>query len=52
MGNYPWVVIETYPDGGTWMHFFESNRAAARAVKDMERAHVARRYELRRTTDA
>lgn len=41
-----WVVIETYPDGGTWTHVFLSKQDAEWAIEDMKAAHAGRGYEM------
>lgn len=46
MGYYKWLVIEGYPDGGTWSHFFTTKDAALDAIEQMREAHGGRTYEL------
>ena len=44
--GYTHKVIEHYPDGGTWSHYFRSARDAKWAIEDMQEFHRARIYEL------
>lgn len=44
--GYTYKVIEHYPDGGAWTHWFRSERDALWAIEDMQEFHRARIYEL------
>lgn len=41
-----YVVIETYKDGGTWKHFYQTLHSALWNKQEMEEAHRGRSYEL------
>lgn len=44
--DYDWTVVEHYPDGTTWSHFFTTEIAATSAVQQMQASHPARIYTL------
>jgi hypothetical protein len=46
MTHYKWLVIERYPDGGTWRHMFVNERDARWVIEDMQEAHKGRKYVL------
>lgn len=39
-------VVEHYPDGGVWNHWFPTLRTAEDALEDLRSAHKGRTYEL------
>lgn len=44
---YKYIVLETYPDGSTWTHWFVTKEDAEWAVLDMQAVHKGRKYEIR-----
>lgn len=45
--KYAAVVVERYPDGSKWVHYFDSISAANEAVALNQAAHPARSYEVK-----
>lgn len=45
--KYKAVVVERYPDGSKWVHYFDSISAAHEAVALSREAHPARAYEVK-----
>jgi hypothetical protein len=43
---YKFRVIERYPDGTKWTHYFETKTAAQTAIDDLSRPDKRRTYEL------
>lgn len=38
------VVLEGYPDGGTWTHYFHDEKTARWNLRELRKAHPAREY--------
>lgn len=47
MSTYEVAVIERYPDGTKWTHYFITRADAERAIREMTDAHSGRTYEIR-----
>lgn len=47
MAEYKVAVIERYPDGTKWVHYFQTDHTAREAMKLGQEAHPARTYEIR-----
>lgn len=45
--NLKVAVVERYPDGGKWVHYFQSLEDAERAVEENRAWHPSRTYEIR-----
>lgn len=45
--GYETVVIERYPDGTKWVHYFNTRSDADNAVEVNQGAHPARIYEIK-----
>lgn len=45
--SYEVAVIERYPDGTKWTHYFVTKEQAEEAVDMAKTAHPARNYEIR-----
>lgn len=45
--NIEIAVVERYPDGTKWVHYFNTRAAAEQAVDINQEAHPARTYEIR-----
>jgi hypothetical protein len=43
------AVVERYPDGTKWVHYFPSRHDAEQAVEANKEWHPARTYEIRET---
>lgn len=50
MTNFETAVVERYPDGTKWVHYFPTEADAKRAVEQNQEAHPARTYEIREVT--
>jgi hypothetical protein len=47
MSTYEVAVVEHYPDGTKWVHYFLTRSQAEEAVELNESAHPGRTYEIR-----
>lgn len=47
MSKYEVAVIERYPDGTKWTHYFTTHEAAVAAIEQLTDAHSGRTYEIR-----
>ncbi|EIC09118.1 hypothetical protein OR221_0826 [Microbacterium laevaniformans OR221] len=46
MSRFEVAVIERYPDGGKWIHYFATRREAEIAVEHSQKHQPARAYEI------
>lgn len=51
MEHYRYLVVEHYPDGGTWRHYFTNKLDAEWAIEVMQGDHKGRKYVLTEIND-
>lgn len=47
MKHYKYLVVETYPDGFKWNHYYKDREGAEWGVEDLTEAHPGRTYEIK-----